>query len=74
MPSEPGSPPAIEPSGSADAWQAQWEDRVRCALLDQNTKLMGALYAELRAKYQPPLASRIWLEAVSGWDSSAVTG
>lgn len=74
MPSELGSPPAIEPPGSADAWQAQWEDRVRAALLDQNTNLMGALYAELRSKYQPSLASRIWLEAVSGWDSSAVTG
>lgn len=74
MPSEPGSPPAIEPPVSADAWQAQWEDKVRSALLDQNTDLMGVLYAELRAKYDPTLASQMWLAAVSGWDSSAVTG
>ena len=76
-PSEPEWPPETSPvSESADyhLWRSDWDARVDSALAAKRTDALGDLYAELTRTMPSQQASEIWMQKMSGWDASAVTG
>jgi hypothetical protein len=52
----------------------EWPDRIRAALGSGSEDAMRRVHADLIAELGDTDGGRIWLEAISGWDSSAVTG
>lgn len=56
------------------AWRESWRDRVRAAQAASDSSALGTLYDELVAAAGEGVASQIWLEEMSGWDASAITG
>jgi hypothetical protein len=51
-----------------------WRAAVIAALLSDDTTALGDLYRLKVQEIGSELATREWLEIVSAWDSSAVTG
>ena len=56
------------------AWLESWRDRVRAAQATANSAALLALYDELVKSMGDKKASHVWLEEMSGWDASAITG
>lgn len=73
-PSEPEWPRETEPSPDSQSWQTAWESRVDTALLHNDSQDLASLFRELTAHLSTSEASELWMQKMSGWDSSAVTG
>ena len=56
------------------AWLVSWRDRVRAAQATSHSVALRSLYAELVTNMGDEQASQVWLEEMSGWDASAITG
>ncbi len=52
----------------------EWRSRVAQANAVGDTQELAALYDEVRALVGSERASRMWLQAMSAFDASAVTG
>lgn len=74
MPSGRDWPLATDQMSSSHPVRSEWDVRVRLALEAQNTDELGELFNELVDSMGSEKASHVWLEAMSAWDSSAVTG
>lgn len=53
---------------------SDWPSRIREALSSGSETTMQQVYRELIDDQGSDVGGRIWLEVVSGWDHSAVTG
>lgn len=53
---------------------ADWRRRVALANGAGDTESLAVLFDEVRALAGPERASQLWLEAMSAFDASAVTG
>lgn len=51
-----------------------WRTKVRLALRMSDTEALGALFISKVHEVGIEKASQEWLEIISGWDASAVTG
>jgi hypothetical protein len=51
-----------------------WRDRIRDALGSGSEAQMQAVYRALIDDMGPEAGGRLWLEVISAWDHSAVTG
>lgn len=71
MPSERDSLPETELHISQDQ---KWRVAVLAALRSDDTTTLGDLYRLKVQEIGSELATQKWLELVSAWDSSAVTG
>ena len=71
MPSERDLLPETEPDFSQDQ---KWRAAVLAALRSDDTTTLGDLYRLKVQEIGSELATQKWLELVSAWDSSAVTG
>lgn len=56
------------------SWLDSWRDRVRAAQATSDSAALRSLYAEVVVSMGDERASQIWLEEMSGWDASAITG
>lgn len=54
--------------------QATWADEVRAALLREDREALADLFAAAQQAEGQLVASRSWLEVVSAFDATAVTG
>jgi hypothetical protein len=52
----------------------EWRRRVAQANAAGDTQELAELFAEVRALVGPERASHLWLQAMSAFDASAVTG
>ena len=53
---------------------ADWRRRVALANSTADTELLAELFDEVRTWAGPERASQLWLQAMSAFDASAVTG
>jgi hypothetical protein len=52
----------------------EWPERIRLALQSGSEGEMRQAHSDVLAELGPTEGGRVWLEVISGWDSSAVTG
>lgn len=53
---------------------SDWPARIHAALRSGSETQMKQLYRELIDEQGPEAGGRLWLEVISAWDHSAVTG
>jgi hypothetical protein len=67
-------PLGIKPTPDQLEWFHRWGSDVDRAMASNDSLLLAKLYEDLTLEFDVQQASQLWLNKMSGWDASAITG